>query len=133
MIKENPKTIGERSEAVILAKLLLCGEVVLQPFGDNQRYDLVIDRSGEFIRIQCKTGRLKDGVISFWSCSNSGGYSKRDYLGEIEAFAVYCPENSQVYLVPVMDAASRNTRLRVENPRNGINSTIRWANDFLLS
>ena len=36
---ENSKAVGEKSEAVVLANFLLKGWVVLQPFGDNQRYD----------------------------------------------------------------------------------------------
>lgn len=39
----NSKSIGERSEAMALAHFLQLGWVVLLPFGDNQRYDLVID------------------------------------------------------------------------------------------
>lgn len=97
--KENPKTVGERSEAVILARFLLKGEVVLQPFGDNQRYDLVIERQGRFFRVQCKTGRVKDGCVCFQSCSRAGGKSRRAYGGEIEFFAVYCPDNEKVYFV----------------------------------
>jgi hypothetical protein len=131
--KENPKTIGERSEAVIIAKLLLRGEVVLQPFGDNQRYDLVIDRNGTFVRVQCKTGRLVDGIIKFYSSSNAGGYSKRSYYGEVEMFAVYCPENDRVYLVPIEDAASVVTTLRVDPPKDCRSSeSLRWAKDYLL-
>ena len=55
--KQNNKTKGERSEAIIIAKLLEVGYGVLTPFGDNRRYDLVIeDADGKFWRVQCKTG-----------------------------------------------------------------------------
>jgi hypothetical protein len=33
------------------------GYSVLLPFGVNQRYDLVLDLDGRFVRAQCKTGR----------------------------------------------------------------------------
>ena len=56
--KQNPKAIGERSQAHISARLLDVGYNVLTPYGDNTRYDLVIgDADGKFYRIQCKTGR----------------------------------------------------------------------------
>jgi hypothetical protein len=51
----NTKAIGEVSEAVILAEFLKAGFPVLLPFGDNQRYDMVIEVSGRFLRVQCKT------------------------------------------------------------------------------
>lgn len=129
MGRENPKTIGERSEALILARLLLNGEVVLQPFGDNQRYDLVVDRSGSFLRIQCKTGRIHNGVIRFQSSSNAGGGPKRGYRGEIDLFGVYCPDNDTVYMVPVNDAPESATMLRIDEPIVR-RSTMRWALDY---
>lgn len=134
-MKENPKTVGERSEAVILAKLILRGEVVLLPFGDNQRYDMVLDRGGVFVRIQCKTGRIRNGTLIFPCRSVAGGLKKnrRDYRGQIEFFAVYCPDNENVYLVPVSEMPTSNGHLRVaplgiQTPK----TTIKWANDYLL-
>ena len=41
--KQNPKAIGERSQAVIIFKLLEAGYNVLTPYGDNTRYDLEIE------------------------------------------------------------------------------------------
>ena len=41
--KQNPKAIGERSQAAIIFKLLEAGYNVLTPYGDNTRYDLVIE------------------------------------------------------------------------------------------
>ena len=44
---------------------------MLIPFGDNQRYDLVVEREGNFVRVQCKTGRVrKEGQILFNTCSS---------------------------------------------------------------
>ena len=130
-MKENPKTIGERSEAVILAKLLLKGEVVLQPFGDNQRYDLALDQDGTFIRVQCKTGRLKNGAVEFSCCSMAGGKLRRNYRGQIEMFAVYCPDNDKVYIVPIEDTPMNLMRLRIDPPvNNSAVSTVNWAADY---
>ncbi len=61
----NTKQIGEITEACILAILLKAGYVVLTPFGDNQRYDLVIERDGVFQRVQCKSS-------SVGSCGHAG-------------------------------------------------------------
>src|SRR5262249_30713483 len=51
----NTKSIGEVSEAIILAEFLKAGFPVLLPFGDNQRYDMVVEVGGRFLRVQCKT------------------------------------------------------------------------------
>jgi len=56
--RQNPKSIGERSQAHIIARFLDVGYNILIPYGDNTRYDLVIeDADGNFYRVQCKTGR----------------------------------------------------------------------------
>lgn len=128
----NPKEIGERSEAMILALLLQAGKVVLQPFGDNQRYDLVIDEDGKFIRIQCKTGRLKDGVIRFRTCSNHyhRGKGWSGYRGQADLFGVYVPELRKVYLVPVEEAPTQDAFLRLEPPKNGQEKGVRLASEY---
>lgn len=41
------KQKGDVSEAVVLAELVKLGFSVLQPFGDNQSYDLVVEKGGK--------------------------------------------------------------------------------------
>ena len=121
--KQNPKAIGERSQAYIMAKLLEVGYNILIPYGDNTRYDLVIeDADGQFWRVQCKTGWIEeDGAyIAFKTASSyyhtkagRTSYGRRDYRGQIDYFAVYCPDTGKVYLVPIdhVGTASANLRL----------------------
>jgi len=98
----NPKRIGEKSEAQVLARFLVADKVVLQPFGDNQRYDLVVDEDGDFIRVQCKTGALQDGSFLFPTCSTNWNTGKqRGYAGQADVFAVYVRELDQVYIFKV--------------------------------
>jgi len=127
----NTKEVGEKSEGVILGTLLKAGKVMLQPFGDNQRYDLVMDDDGEFKRIQCKTGRLRNGAVQFDPCSVDYRTRKRKgYRGQVELFGVYCPDLDKVYLVPVEDVAIRVAALRITPPKNGQKKGIRLAADY---
>lgn len=128
----NPKDKGDRSEAMILAVLLQAGKVVLQPFGDNQRYDLVIDDEGTFIRVQCKTGRVRDGVVRFNTCSSHHHRGKgwSDYRGQADVFGVYVPETSKVYLVPVEDVPLQRAHFRVDPARNGQEKGVRWGDKY---
>ena len=90
-----------------------------------------------FVRVQCKTGRLRSGAIRFSTASlvyhhvkRRTNYERRDYRGSVDVFVVYCPETDGVYLVPV-DAVGRNVGvLRVEPTRNGQSVGIRWARDY---
>jgi hypothetical protein len=129
--KPHPKEVGERSEGQVLAAFLKAEEVVLTPFGDSQRYDFVLDRNGTFIRIQCKTGRLKNGCIHFPACSSNWNQgTTRDYRGQIEFFAVYVPDTARVYLVPVDDVGIKTGCLRIAATRNGQTKGIRLAEQY---
>jgi len=132
----NTKEIGDITQAVVVAELLKLGKTVLTPFGDKNRYDLVVDNNGVFVRIQCKTGRLgKDqSFVSFDSCSSTvhrANGKKQNYRGQIELFAVYCRELNQVYFVDVNEATTYETRLRLIAPKSKQQKHIRWAKDYL--
>jgi len=125
---------GELSEFEIIAALLRAGRVILRPLSAGLRYDLVIDNEdGTFARVQCKTGVLRNGAIVFRVCVSDarrpGGVS---YHGQIEAFAVYCPDTSRAYLVPMGNVAGTTTtaRLRVGAAKNGQAKRIRAAEPF---
>ena len=106
--------------------------VVLSPFGDNQRYDLVVEKDGKFDRIQCKTGRVRQGRIMFNACSSRihNSYGKYDYKGQIEYFGVYCPDNDKSYLIPIDEVGTTVATLRIEPTKNCQKKGIRLASDF---
>jgi hypothetical protein len=56
------------------------------------------------------------------------------YLGQVDAFAVYCPELDAAYLVPIRDVPARQlAALRLERPGNGQTDGIRWAQAYALT
>lgn len=115
------------------------GFPILIPFGENTRYDLVIDWDGRFARVQCKTGRLRRGAVRFPTCSAYGHHrypacARRDYRGDIDYFAVYCPETSGVYLIPIDDVpTSTQGCLRITPARNNQSQGIREAREFEIA
>jgi hypothetical protein len=134
-VSAHPVDVGQRTEATVLAELVRRGYRVLTPFGVNHRYDLVLDVGGRFLRVQCKTGRLRNGSVVFQTRSvraNRIGWYARGYGGEIDLFAVYCPELDRLYAVPVEVAPLGGGRLRVEPAANNQSRGIRWAADFEL-
>jgi hypothetical protein len=128
----NPKAIGERSEAHIVARLLDAGKSVLKPHGDNRRYDLVLDEGDRFVRVQCKTGRLRNGTVAFSTCSSyvHRGLGRKDYRGQADVFAVYCPDNDKAYMVPVDVVGLRTCHLRIDASKNGQHEGVRSAMDY---
>lgn len=130
---EHPKRIGDRTTLAVMLALREAGYELLVPFGENTRYDLVIDDGLRLARVQCKTGRLREGAIRFAACSTYAHHPnpkvvRRDYAGQIDFFGVYCPETGGVYLVPIADAnVRRQGNLRVVSARNGQARGIRLA------
>jgi hypothetical protein len=130
---EHPKEVGDRTALAVIAGLRAAGYGVLVPFGENTRYDLVVDDGERLFRVQCKTGRLRDGAIRFPTCSSYAHHPnpkirKRSYAGEVDYFGVHCRETGCVYLVPIDDVPTRTSAaLRVEPPRNSQRQGIRDA------
>lgn len=118
-----------------MSELVKRGYRVLVPFGVNQRYDLVLDCDGSFLKAQCKTGRLRDGVIQFSAQSiqsNTRRTRVRGYAGEVDLFIVYCTENQRVYVIPSEEVPNCGMYLRIDPPRNQQCKRVRWAKDYEL-
>jgi hypothetical protein len=136
---EHPKVVGDRTTLAVIAALDAAGYDVLLPFGENTRYDLVIDDGDRLQRVQCKTGRLRDSAVRFPTCSTyahhrSATNPRRDYFGQIDYFAVYCRETGSVYLVPIEDLTNRTSAaLRVDPARNSQVRRIRPAANYRIA
>jgi hypothetical protein len=133
---EHPKDIGDKTTLAVVLALRENGFSVFVPFGENTRYDLVVDDGVALARVQCKTGRLRGGAVRWAVCSNyfhhpNPRFASRDYHGEIDYFGVYCPETAGVYLIPIGDVpVRRRAALRVEPARNSQQKFIRHARPY---
>jgi hypothetical protein len=129
----NTSSIGNKSEAIVLAALVHAGYSTLLPFGGGRPYDIAIDVGDKLLRVQCKTGRLlKEGVVFFPTAIWCRNMSYRSYRGDVDFFGVYCPATEQVYLVPIADVPARAASLRVVPPKNGQTRGVRWAKDYVI-
>ena len=128
----NSKAVGEVAEGLILGKLLSLGYVVLIPFGNNQRYDLVVDKGFGFLKAQCKSATIRNGCVCFAACSTNGFTGKsQNYKGQIDMFLVYCKEINKYYEVPVDDIGVKTGYLRIEPlKRTEKGCSIKWAENY---
>ena len=137
-MSEHPKSVGDRSTLAVILALEAKGFRVYLPFSENTRCDLVVDDGIQLGRVQCKSGRLRNGAVRFNACSSYAHHpnpkvAKRDYTGEIDYFGVYCRETGGVYLVPIDEMpVKRQGALRVEPARNGQFRSIHLARDYEL-
>ena len=103
------------------------------PFGGGAPYDLVVDTGVRLVKVQVKTGRLRNGCVIFSMQRHSGrvGKGSKYSNGEFDVFTVYCPDNEQIYVVP-FGGNTTDGRLRFFDTRNNQRQKIRWAKDFMF-
>jgi len=114
------------------------GYAISVPFGENTRYDLVIDDGATLARVQCKTGRLRGGAIEFPTASSYYHHpnekaTQRHYRGQVDLFAVYCRDTGGIYVIPIDELPPERALLRVRPPMNGQRKRIRLAADYEIA
>lgn len=130
----NPKGRGELTEAILLAALVRKGFAVSIPFGNNQRYDFILDDGTALTRVQCKTGWIAKGCVVFQTASKNGFTGeRRGYMGQADIFLVFCPDNETIYRVPIDGSTKSEMRLRLDplQPSAPL-SAVKWAKDYML-
>jgi hypothetical protein len=123
---------GSIAELVIATEAVKAGVTVLRPVVEGGRYDLAFEIDGQLVRVQCKTGNLSGDVItaSTRTCRHTPrGYVRTTYdTCEVDAIAIYCPDNGGCYLVPLADVRGRgNLHLRLAPARNNQEFAITYA------
>lgn len=122
---------GNLSELKVITAYVEAGFAVSVPFGGGASYDLIVDTGSELLKVQVKTGRLRNGCVLFPTMRFSGHTGKgRPYRpGEINLFAIYCPDNNQIYVWPFGDNPTIGC-LRCVETKNNQQHKIRWAKDY---
>jgi len=127
-----PHERGDATEAMVIAMLKERLIPVAIPFSDNQRYDVVVQTpESRFLRMQIKTGRVRDGKIHFHGKSqhtNASGNTYQRYDGDVDYFLVYTPELDSLHAVGEHKFDSC-IRLRVDEPKQA-DSSINWAEAY---
>jgi hypothetical protein len=130
----NSKAKGDRTEAAAMQRFIDAGFSVSIPFGDNDKYDLVVDDGERLYRVQCKTAwEMEKGTIRFNTHSQTtkdGEYHEQTYDGEVDAFLIRYPAEETLYWVPVEEATQQKMELRFEAQID--HPSINWAEEFEL-
>jgi hypothetical protein len=134
----NNKLKGDIAEAVFTAECLKRGWVVSKPFGDNCRYDAILDRGKGLERIQVKSSTFseKRGVIEaatrrIYNNQTKGQICNSYSKDEIDAFVIYSPELNKLFYLPIEEQENKKyVNLRVTSNEKTKSPNIRWASKY---
>jgi hypothetical protein len=129
---QNSKDRGDETEACAIQKLIKRGFSVSVPFGDNDKYDLIVDDGEQLYRVQCKTAwENKAETIRFNTHSQTtkdGEYHETNYSDVVDAFLVRFPPIEQFYWIPINEATTQKMELRYEAEID--HPSINWAGEY---
>ena len=134
----DPNLKGNVAELKIAAEATRLGVPVLRPMTEHERYDLVFEIHGRFLRVQCKWASRQGDVISVRTITNRrgrDGFIRTRYKAdEIDAIAAYCVDTDGCYLLPIAMIDDRTqVLLRLAPPKNGQRACLNWATDYELA
>ena len=125
---------GIGTELLCALKFIEQGYIVSVPYGNNSRYDIVVDLGNLFIRIQCKTASLnKNGsytiktsnMVSTSTQRRIKHYTKKqiDFIASVI--------KDQLVLIPVDEIEKTRSKVfRVELPKYGTKSSCNLIENY---
>ncbi|HEY4196882.1 MAG TPA: group I intron-associated PD-(D/E)XK endonuclease [Mucilaginibacter sp.] len=130
----NTKLKGNKAEAVVISAFVKKNIPVLLPFGDNEKYDIVIEVAGVFKSVQIKYGRFKNGCVEA-DIKHRIGFKRikySNYKGKVDYIAIWCEDNDKVYLLDSLYFSNKTRALlRIDHPKNNSShTTVKWAKDY---
>ena len=105
------------------------------PFSGSCRYDLIVDINDKLYKIQCKASSYSEdeGVLKMSatrSTTNTQKTVKYTY-SEKEVDYFYTSWKEYGFLIPINEVSTGKC-LRIKPPKNGIQSTMSIASDYLI-
>jgi|AntDeeMetagen134_2_1112570.scaffolds.fasta_scaffold02959_2 hypothetical protein len=132
----NTKDLGDLAELSAAKKLISIGNSVSFHFGDNERYDLILDGKNGLEKVQVRKATRREGYLVFKCYSNhrADGKIKRTSFDEkeIDCFLVWYREEDEIYKIPIQDAPKTEMRLRIDETRNSQEQNVNWASDYKI-
>ncbi|HXE90652.1 MAG TPA: group I intron-associated PD-(D/E)XK endonuclease [Terriglobales bacterium] len=96
-----PKAQGDAAESLFLHRAISLGLTVSKPWGDNSKYDFIVDNGRRLIRVQVRSVSLPQDD-AFRVSTGCGNRSKIPYTpADIDLLAAYVEPHHAWYLIPV--------------------------------
>ena len=128
------KEKGDVSEARALFEFQRLGIPVSLPWGDNLRYDMVIEVDNSLYKVQIKTANeIVNGSIRCYTRSSKNHTTNKKYDiydGDTDYFVFYNQEMDKLAIVPIEEIGKKKSiALRINKPLNN-QSNVRYFDDY---
>ncbi len=134
------KYLGNLTELQCITRFYELSFPVSIPYGDSEKYDMILDVSGKLYRLQCKHAnphKNNDGIIDYITiCTTwSSGYTRnRPYkinqYSKEDCYYFVTHYEGKNYLIPVEQCSNEKT-LRIIPPKNDQIKGINFLKDFV--
>ena len=136
----NTKYLGNLAELQCITRFYELGYPVSIPYGDSEKYDMIIDVNGKLYRLQCKHANphINENndidYITIKTCWQTGytknSSSKCHLYSEEDCDYFVTHYEGKNYLVPVNECSTVKT-LRIAIPKNGQIKGITFLKDCI--
>ncbi len=125
------KQLAKEGELRFAAEFVRQGWNVFLPYGDDSPIDLLIEKSGEFKRVQVKTTSPINGAVICRLKSSNNWQVKKYTKKEIDFFGIYDVENKKGYFIPIEEVEGMTEiYLRINEAKNNQKEGIRLAQNY---
>ena len=133
------KYLGNLTELQCVTRFYELGYSVSIPYGDSEKYDIILDCNNKLYKLQCKHAKEfynDNGQLSYLKLKTSwqSGYTKKSQYhtnkyneNDIDIFVTYFRGIN--YLIPVNECSTKKV-LRVIPPENGQTKGVSFLKDY---
>ena len=127
---------GLTTELICMQKFIELGYIVSVPYGNNSRYDLLVDNGTTIWKVQCKTAKLNEnGSYTIQTCNKVSTTTQRrvkHYTKDEIDFIASVIQN-QLVIIPVeLIEKTASKVFRTELPKYGAKSNCNLIEDFTV-
>ena len=110
----NSKDKGNIGESVFLAEMIKKGCIVSKPFGDNARYDFIVDVNGKLLKFQVKyCNCFSENNSILCPCASSANHTTNkkysSYKNDVDYMAFYLAPYDKIAILSIKEIGNRKT------------------------
>ena len=134
----NSKDKGNIGEAVFMAEMIKHGCIVSKPFGDNARYDFIVDVNNKLMKFQVKyCNYVTDNQSITCPCASSTNHTTNKhyttYENDVDYIAFYLAPYDKIAIIPIEEIGNRKSiTLREKKTANSQLAGVNFIDDYSI-